>query len=249
MHASEAQVYAAILIGISFIIVIIRYFIVSALKQQKKVLELYRQSANAEITALEKDRSRIAADLHDDLAPKLSALKMKINSFDLQQSDDEHQLSSCNNIIDELSTKLREISFDLMPATLPEKGVLIAIQEFIGNINKGSCLKVRLNVAVPDLHFGDEKSVHFYRIVQELVQNTLKHAGASLLLIDIRQEKNKVVLVTSDNGVGFDHNEAIADKIGIGLGSLMNRVALLGAELNLETCKGKGTVYKIEIPL
>jgi signal transduction histidine kinase len=249
MHASEAQVYAAILLGIIFIIIIIRHFIVSALRQQKKVLELYKDSANAEITALEKDRSRIAADLHDDLAPKLSALKMKINSFGLQEPEDARQLSSCNNIIDEFAKKLREISFDLMPATLMQKGVSVARQEFIDQINRGGRLNVQLNMAVPDLIFREEKSVHFYRIVQELVHNTVKHANASLLKIDIRQEKGKVLLVTSDNGTGFDHDKAISDKKGIGLSSLMNRVALMGAELNVESRKGKGTIYKIEIPL
>ena len=92
MDAKETSFYTAVLIVSIILGIIIGYFIVSIIRQQRRNIALYRQSVLAEITAMEKERARIAADLHDELGPMLSAIKLKINSFELSDSDDVVQV-------------------------------------------------------------------------------------------------------------------------------------------------------------
>lgn len=249
MDAQESQIYTALLIAIVIIGNIIAYFIFSVINQHKKVLTLQRKNLTAEITALENDRSRIAADLHDDLAPMLSAVKMRINSFEITDPQDQVQLEKTNQAIDEIARRMREISFDLMPNTLQRKGLLVALQEYVGYINRKDSLQVRLSLPEEPLYLEEQKSINVYRIVQEIVHNTLKHAQATELILEVKKEREGLVLFFKDNGRGFNYREELKDTTGFGLRSLLNRTHLLQGDLEVQSKEGKGTAYIIQIPL
>src|SRR5688572_3232731 len=100
MDAKETSLYTAILIVSIVVAVMIIFFIASLIRQQRKNLELYRQNVLAEITAMEKERARIAADIHDELGPMLSAIKLRIGSFDLVDADDKREAEKTNGHID-----------------------------------------------------------------------------------------------------------------------------------------------------
>src|SRR5690349_8916044 len=136
MDAKETSFFTAVLIVSIIIGVIIIYFITSIIRQQRRNIDLYRQSVLAEITAMEKERARIAADLHDELGPMLSAIKLKINSFELTDADDLIQVDKTNAHIDGLIKRMREISYDLIPNTLIRKGLVVALKEFIDYTNR-----------------------------------------------------------------------------------------------------------------
>ena len=250
MDPQETKIFIAVVITILVVTMGAVYFVLSVKRQHKRVLQLQKEMANAEITALEKDRYRIATDLHDDLAPMLSAVKMKISSFDLVQEDDLQQLSSCNEIINDMSRKMREISFDLMPVTLVNKGVFMAIEEFVQQVSKQSPLNIQVHLPEKkDNNLPGPSAIHIYRIVKELVQNCQKHARATQLKIQFQSTPNKLILITEDNGTGFDYNRAIDKKSGLGLNSILNRIEMLNAVAQVESETGKGTIYKIEIPV
>jgi signal transduction histidine kinase len=249
MDAQESQLFIAIIIAVIAIGGIIAYFIFSVFQHQKKMLMLERQNANAEITALEKDRSRIANDLHDDLAPMLSAVKMKINSFELNELEDQTQLDKTNDTIDEIAKRMRAISFDLMPGSLKVKGLNTAIHEFANFISKKDSLFINVDFPQEELVHDEQKAIHMYRIVQELIQNTLKHAKATQLLIELKREKHNLVLTSRDNGVGFNYDAELQENMGFGLRSLLNRTTLLNGNLDIQSKLGSGTIYIIEIPL
>jgi signal transduction histidine kinase len=248
MDFQETQIYQSLLIAIVVIGCIIGYFIYLFIRQQRKVLRIERQNAIAQVNALENDRSRIAADLHDDIAPMLSAVKMRINSFELSDNEDAVQLEKTNSIIDDMATRLRSISFDLMPVSLQVKGICTAIQEYVSLLDEQTPVEIRLfirgNIVLPD-----QKAVHVYRIVQEIVHNTLKHAQASELRITLAEQKGQLLLQTIDNGIGFHYSKTISKAGGLGLRSLQNRVTLLSGRMDLKSTEGKGTTYHIEIPL
>src|SRR5215218_2453750 len=142
MDAKETSLYTAILIVSIIIATIIIFFIISIIRQQRKNLELYRQSVLAEITAMEKERARIAADLHDELGPMLSAIKLKIGSFELTDQDDIKEAEKTNDHIDTLMKRMREISYDLIPNTLIRKGLVTALKEFVDYTNETDGLKI-----------------------------------------------------------------------------------------------------------
>lgn len=249
MDAQESQIYTAIIIAIFVIGAVIGYFIYSAIQHQRKVLTMERRNAHAEITALEKDRARIAADLHDDLAPVLSAIRMRINSFDLAQPDDQQQLQKTNQNIDEMAARMRAISFDLMPASLLRKGLTEGLRELVSFFSGKDKLKMKLILPEQAIHVQEQQAIHLYRIVQEIIHNTIKHAKASELLILLEQDDKNLYLTTKDNGIGFDYGEKQKQGAGLGLSSLENRTTLLKGERTLTSKPGQGATYRFRIPL
>lgn len=248
MDAKETSFYTAVLIASIIIGVIICYFIISIIRQQRKNLELYRQSVLAEITAMEKERARIAADLHDELGPMLSAIKLKIGSFELPDVDDQKEAEKTNEHIDSLMKRMREISYDLIPNTLIRKGLVVALKEFVEYTNESGQLKINFN-AEESVSTEQQKAIHIYRIVQEVINNTLRHSGAKLLNINLKQENGTLFLSTIDDGVGFDHQAASKGEGGIGLRNILNRTEIIGGQMFIESEKHKGTKYTFEIPV
>jgi signal transduction histidine kinase len=93
------------------------------------------------------------------------------------------------------------------------------------------------------------QAINLYRIAQEIIHNTIKHAQASELLIELRQDKNKIILATRDNGKGFDYDEKTNEAKGMGLQNLLRRTEIIGGKMFFESQKGKGTTYIFEIPI
>ena len=124
MDTQETKIYIAALIAAGVLGIILVYFIVTIIRQQRKTQKLHRDKIEAEILTLEKERGRIAADLHDDLGPILSAIKFKINSVDLHSEEDKKIMEKASTHVDETIRRIREISYDLMPNTLIRKGLV-----------------------------------------------------------------------------------------------------------------------------
>ncbi len=247
MDPQEKLLFNAIIITAAVIGTIILFFIISIIRQQRRNLELHRLNILAEITTLEKERTRIAADLHDELGPLLSAIKFKINSVDTADEDDQYQLDRASGHLDDLITRLREISANLMPNTLIRKGLIAALHQFVDNVARSS-LKIKLNYGqLPDIN--QEKSINIYRIVQEITHNTIKHAQATHLVIDLSLKGNTLILKTEDNGVGFDYSNKARESTGLGLRNLKSRAEIMGGSFAVESRPGKGTSYQFEIPI
>jgi len=248
MDAQEANLYRAIIITCAVLGIIIIFFIISITRQQRKNLELHRQNILAEITALEKERSRIASDLHDELGPVLSAIKMKINSFELHDPDDIIQMNKTNEHIDQLIKRVRGISYDLMPSSLIRKGLSTALKEFFDYSNNGSSVKFRYH-ATSDFTLSEQKSINVYRIVQEIVHNTMKHAGASLVTLDAEIKDKELHMTIAEDGKGFDFEKASKESAGFGLRGLVSRTEMIGGHMYLDSVPGKGTKYTFVIPI
>jgi len=246
MDAKETSFYIAILIVCAVIGVFIAYFIISIISQQRRVVKLYRENLLTEITTLEKERSRIAADLHDELGPILSAVKLRINSLDISE-EDQDEIDKTNTQIDNLIKRMREISFDLMPVSLTRKGFAVALKKFIDYVGESSNLKI--NFRYTDIKITQAQSINLYRIVQEIIHNTVKHAQATQLDIELKAEKNMIILSTNDNGKGFDYDVTSKQASGLGLQNLLRRTEMLNGKMYFDSKKEKGTIYSFEIPI
>lgn len=246
MDEQEKSFYTAILIVCAVVGVIITYFIVSIIRQQRRTVRLYQQSLLTEINTLEKERSRMASDLHDEIGPLLSAIKLRIGSLDVSDADEE-DVEKTSQQLDQLIKRMREISFDLMPTSLIRKGLTAALKEFIEYCSKSNQLKI--NFQFTEIQLSQAQGINMYRIVQEIIHNTIKHAQASELLIELRQEKQKAVLATRDNGKGFNYDEKANEAKGLGLQNLLRRTEIIGGKMFVESKKEKGTTYIFEIPI
>ena len=245
MGTPQTTIYDSVLIASIVLGFIILYFFISVIRQQWLNLNLRKKNILSEISGLEKERARIASDPHDELGPLLSVVKMRINSFELTDPEDRIQLEKTNHHIDDVIQRMREISFDLMPNSLLKKGLAIALDEYIHFLKKETNIRFTF-INELDAPIDEDKSVNIYRIIQEIIHNAIKHSNATEIMIGLKMNKNKIWLVVSDNGKGFDYKKELAENAGIGLGSIHNRAQIAGGKMFVES--QKGTRYIFEIP-
>jgi two-component system, NarL family, sensor kinase len=247
MDTHETKVYIAFLIAAGILGVFLIFFIATVISHQRRNQALHKEKINAEINTLEKERSRIASDLHDDLGPMLSAVKLLINNVDLVSADDKETLSKANDYIDGVLLQLRTISNDLVPQALGRKGLVVAVNEFISERNEKRTMQVRFQPS-EDLTIPPSQGIHLYRIIHEVIHNADKHAKATTMLIGLDVRNEKLILSLQDNGCGFDTRDPVTTQKGLGLKNIMSRVETLKGNIYLKSGPGKGTEYTIEIP-
>ena len=248
MDANQTTIYYAIIIASVLIGVILGFFIVILIRNHRKSQALYRSKILAEITTLENERKRIAADLHDEMGPSLVGIKMKLNSINVADADDQETLDNAIDNLNGMMNKMKEVSNDLLPAVLIKKGLAEAVRFFIEDVNKHSALQIIFTPReLPALN--EQLTINIYRIIQELVNNTIKHAEAKTLAIEIKPDNHLLIMQTTDDGKGFDYEEAMKNHPGLGLRNLLSRAELLGGKMFIESKKGSGTQYSFEIPL
>ena len=248
MDSQEATILTAILIASVILGIIISFFVISIVKQQKRTNKLQKTRMLAEMAAMEKERERIAADLHDDIGPVLSVIKLHIDDVRTTTKEEEEQLKVAVKYIDGLATRLREISSDLMPNALLRKGLRTALMELKDRVQRSSGLEIAFSC--PDTtDLSQQTSIQVYRIIQELMHNSLRHARASQLKIEISVKTKELCVFYQDNGVGFDYPKMLKQSTGIGLRSLKNRAELMGGSLKVESIISKGSAFLFQFPL
>lgn len=248
MDTQEKGFYNSLLIVVIIVGIVLLYFVITIIRYQRRSLRLHKEKIQAEIDTLENERKRIASDLHDELGPILSAVKLQINNLESNNEGDKKLIDKSSQYIDTIIARLREISNNLMPNTLLRKGLVKAIEEFIESNKPVYQLSIKL-ICDQELKLGLDKEINIYRIVQEIVHNTVKHAKASLLVIRITTENGRLFLSTADNGMGFDYFARSKENTGLGLRNLQSRAEIMGGEISCISEPGRGTNYSLEIPL
>ena len=247
MDAAETKIYEGILIACVVIGIMLLFFFVLFIRQHHINRGLRKKIMLNEIAGLEKDRARIASDLHDELGPMLSFVKMCISTFELPDEHDREQRQNAKDQIDCAIKRIREISNDLMSDTLITKGLIMGLREYIGFLNHAN--DIRFVFYAPDqIEMPQHKSVNIYRIIQELLYNAIKHAKASEIEIEIIKKKSILVLKVEDNGTGFDYKQKVTERTGIGLRSLANRTRLGEGKMFVKSGPSVGSVFLFEMP-
>ena len=200
----------------------------------------------------EKERKRLATELHDGIVQTLSAvsLNLKVLEDAVGEMSENEQASykKAMFFLEECIADTRNISHALMPATLEHFGLIKAVQSISENLTT-EYLRFELNV---NGDFGDieEKiEVSLFRIVQELINNIIKHAKATLITIAFTRTEDMVILEVSDNGIGFQGSIEEMQSNGLGLRNLFTRVKSMNGILKLDSSHLTGTMVNVEIPL
>lgn len=202
------------------------------------------QSAYFVIEGQEQERKRIAAELHDNIGGLLATLKI-YSDLSLKQND-QHEIERLNGKINEIGTTLglevRKLSHELDLRTLSGFGLKVALQHLCEAITESGKITVTpvIDITTP---VDEGLSLQLYRISQELFTNTLKHAEATRIRIEVTQIDNEVTLIYEDNGRGFDTQTA---KAGMGLQNIQSRVNKINGRLTLDS-SANGTTCIIEV--
>ena len=198
----------------------------------------------------ESERKRLAQDLHDGIGQMLTGLRLhseKVKSFSFINAKQEKSFDELQNLIQETIEATRTVSFNLAPSVLSDFGVVPAIRILTEQVAKISDLKFDFQVLnVRRLPEGIE--VCLYRITQEAIHNAVKYSKASLIIIQITDNKDVVKLLVADNGEGFEIKSIRKSLGGSGLKNMQARAELLNGSFKIQSKIGKGTTIKVEIP-
>jgi signal transduction histidine kinase len=195
------------------------------------------------IEAEEKERTRIAKDLHDSLGQMLAALKMNLNSLSGTNSND--QFKKTTQILDDTIVEMRSISHAMMPESLVKNGLAQALMDISNHVETN---QTKVNVSVENWKGWTSTGEYvLYRITQELLNNTLKHADAKNVHIELNQFDDEINLIYEDDGKGFDLSSVQSD--GIGLANMNNRISSINGHIEFDSKPGAGTTAIISIPL
>jgi len=202
------------------------------------------------LEASEGERKRIARDLHDGLGQLLSTARLYISGFDevIKKQDTEHTELYQNSlrIIDDATQEVRNISHNLMPSSLIQLGLAAAVQGLARQLNGAGELKVWLEITEPIPRLPDTIEISLYRIVQEIVNNILKHAKAKNIWLKLIYTESSLTLYVKDDGIGMN-TKHLNQGAGIGWSNIFSRVTMLKGEYQIYSDKGKGTIIEVTV--
>ncbi len=253
----KSTVIILIIVGFAFVILLLLLMVWHRQQKMKMAAEaeLARQKeirAKAIIEAEEKERIRIAKDLHDGVGQILSAAKMNLSSVQekLLPGDESDRTAFKNalDLLDESVKEVRAVSHNMMPHTLLKLGLASAVREFVTKLQGSPSLKINLEIVGLEGRLEPEKESVLYRVIQELVANVVKHAKASVIGLQLIRHEKELTIVVEDNGVGFDASRKDSYE-GIGLKNIISRIEFVNGSINIDSSPGKGATVIIEIPV
>jgi two-component system NarL family sensor kinase len=219
------------------------------LANQQIKIDFQKELLESIIQTQEKERDRIARELHDDVGSKLNVIHLNLHLLKKAISkgqDTEQILDHIRTSLDESIQTSRDISHELMPPVLSKFGIHSAIEDLENAINRTGVFKLSINSEVDWQLKDDMHQLHLFRIVQELVQNALKHSKAKMVDINFEKKDNLLYLNYLDDGVGFPKE---VEAKGLGLNNLETRVQVLEGSWQINRSKLKGAEINIKIPL
>jgi len=225
-------------------VILIREIFYSLKRAEIDRVRTERKVLNAVINTEENEKKRFAKDLHDGLGPILSTVKMSLSTLDDRINDPSgiEILNNTNHLVNEAISTIKDISNNMSPHVLSNFGLASAINTFVSKINQTGTVEIDFNTNMENIRLENDKEVVIYRAVCELINNSVRHSGASRIEIELNKLEKFVTLQFNDNGRGFDMSTlGNEDSKGMGLSNIETRVRTVGGVFVLESNPGKGT--------
>lgn len=235
---------------IIFGVILIREIFYSLKRAESDRLRTEKRVINAIINTEENERRRFAKDLHDGLGPLLSTVKMSLSSLNQRITDDTGVtiLSNTNHLVNEAINTIKDISNNLSPHVLSNFGLASAISAFTLKINQTRAISIDFKSNMEAVRLDNDKEVVLYRAVCELINNSIRHSGASRIEIELNKHEKIVTLQFYDNGRGFETSDLMKeDSKGMGLSNIETRVKTVEGVFIIESTPGKGTSALIKV--
>lgn len=242
----KTQIYLLSFLGL-LLVTSFGFYYVYQKRNAKQKLQIKQTQIQSILDGEEKERTRIAKDLHDGIVQNLTSIKLQLNaSINKKDIVDKKVVVDAVDSIDKASKEVRNISYQMMPATLIQLGFIPAIENLLKRVFTPSNIKYDFEQIGITERLPEKIEVSIFRITQELLNNVLKHSEANFVSLLITLKANVVTMIFEDNGKGFD---VTTIKKGIGFSSLSSRVELLNGDIKYEKGDGVGTMAIVKIPV
>ena len=224
------------------------FFITYQKRLLRKELELNRVKSEQQqeilkntVLAQEKERRRIARDLHDEVGAMLSVVKLNLGRIEknVEPGKPRELATETKSYLNDTITQVRRISRALLPPSLEKLGLYYALEEMANWVNKSDELHIETCKLGEQFRFDSKQELAVFRVVQEILNNAIKHSGASKIKLNMKFSDGQLAIVICDNGKGFELDEKM--HTGLGLKNLASRTEVLGASFKMKSTPGKGT--------
>jgi len=255
----QTHIVNAILIGsaaglLLLLMLVYRNYTITQRLQQQRITELENEKQLAATEAVlkgqEQERTRLAKDLHDGLGGMLSGIKYSLNTMKtnlLMTPENAQAFERSVDMLDSSIQEMRRVAHNMMPEALVKFGLDTALRDFCTDINSSGALRVTYqSIGLQNEQIEQMIAVTIYRIVQELINNTIKHARATHAIVQLTKTNGGLSITVEDDGKGFD-TALLRQSKGIGWSNIQNRVEFLKGRIDLQSAPGKGTSVMIEI--
>lgn len=248
--ANWIGVLVSLLIFLGAIFIRKIFNLLDRIEQIREEKETYALSAV--IQAEEKARQTFARDLHDGIGPLLSSIKMTISAVDIVKLDRTNKKIIERSCLatDEAIVALKEISNNLSPHLLVNYGLTKSLETLASQMLANASIRFKMKSEIGESRYSYELEISVYRIVSELLNNTVKHSGAGKVHLHISEQENGFYTEYSDNGCGYDlqNNRLMNGDKGMGLENIRSRIKSLRGQFSIDTKPGGGFTARILIP-
>jgi PAS domain S-box-containing protein len=224
--------------------------LVSIMRDITERRQLENRLLDTIISTEEKEREKFARNLHDELGPLLSSIKMYVNSLASASDQQKHSfiISQLQQILTEAIQSTKELSNDLSPHVLASYGLVAALEWFINQIKP--YISVNFETTLKEERFSSSLELSIYRIIKELINNTIKHARADSISINLHMYLHSLRLSYSDNGVGFpDYWQDSFDSMGMGMSNIMSRCRSINAVSKFYNHAPRGMSFEMDVQI
>lgn len=229
---------------ISLVMLLSLVFIKRIFNIQQQIEDLRKQNESRVLSAIlkteEKERQYFSKELHDGLGPLLSAVKMAISTVERDKTYNGEIISNADKLIDESITTLKEISNKLSPHILKNFGLHKAVKSFINKLNIAETPIIHYNANIENVRYSFNIEMVVYRVVCELISNTLSHARANNIYIDLLKDESYLTLKYIDDGIGFEEKRLEEELMGLGYSNIRSRIKSINGSLDIYTKPGEG---------
>lgn len=219
--------------------------------QEKKILEsqFSQTLLQSQLEIQEQTFKNISQEIHDNIGQALTLAKLNLNTMPAASEEQQEKIKTTKELVSKAIVDLRDLSRSLNTDYIVDAGLQNAIQYELGLISKSSSIATHLQSAGEPYRMDKQKELILFRIVQEVLNNIIKHAAATTIHTEIAYLPGKLELTITDNGKGFAlPDQQQENDQGLGLRNMHNRAKLIGASLSLSSTPGNGTTVKIELP-
>ena len=257
--SEEKHIVDIILIAIGLLLLMALAIVLFFYFSRRRIIKTELEKANLEIKhqrevlqstiiTQEHERKRIAQNMHDAISSKLNVVSLNANMLSDKSISPEETAKVAENILKVTAAVLensRKIAHDLLPPTLDKFGLEAAMEELCDEIGDASSFTIEAHFQFPENILSQDDELHFFRIAQELFNNTIKYAEAKSVQLSLVYKETEVDLTYKDDGKGFDVLEAKKAK-GLGLSGITNRVEILDASMEMTSSIGNGLEVRIQ---
>ncbi len=258
------NIYFLIVLGMLGVFLLMALMIVLQVKNQNKLLHQQKKMTEAEInhqksllqaviTSQESERQRIGSDLHDEVGSVLSSLRLMIekhNQSEQPVGDEQVFTKQSKLLIDRIITNVRQISHNLSPRISGSYGFFDAVNELSDTVNQSGTIKLLLDFdeSTAEVPIQQATAMAVYRVLAELINNTIKHAQAANIAIVVTVGNGQMAIAYSDDGKGFSYDKNMTGR-GMGMQNIESRLNMVNAEWEIPQKNAKGFAMQISVPL